>query len=291
MPRELRYNPLLNEWVIYSNDRENRPLFPRECPFCGIKDTPLSIENKYPSLGSEPVVSKHGKKAPGRCEVLIYSGDHNSRLAIMDLKDVTKVVELWKERYRELSTIYKTIYIFENRGEEIGITLNHPHGQIYAMNFYPPILLSERRRYREHMRKSERCFFCDMLEEEGEKNLRVIEKNEDFVSLIPYFARWSFETHIYPKEHVSDILCLNSASLASILRRSLRRLEGVGKSYVLCLHQFKKDFHFHIEIYPAYASKGRIKYRGGVETGAGTFINSMFPEESAKLLSGVEMVD
>ncbi|MDY6986345.1 MAG: galactose-1-phosphate uridylyltransferase [Candidatus Thermoplasmatota archaeon] len=285
MPKELRFNPLLKEWVIYADNREERPLFPQKCPFCDLAEAPVALDNRYPSLAEdEPKVSLRGREAEGKCEVIVFSKDHNTKLSSMPINEVKKVVDLWKERYRALSKRYRTVFIFENRGKEIGVTMDHPHGQIYAMDFYPPVIRQERSAYREHLRKKGRCIFCDIIgQESGEKN-RIVMENDAFIAFIPYFARWSFETHIYPKEHVSNILGVDSLKLAETLVSVLKKIEKLGSAYILCFHQSRDDFHFHAEIYPPYASVGRVKYRGGVETGAGTFINSLFPEESAEIL-------
>jgi len=288
MPKELRFNPLLKEWVIYSNNREERPLFPEKCPFCGLAEAPVALDNKYPSLAEdEPKVSAAGRKARGKCEVIIFSKDHSTKLASMPVEEVREVVDLWKERYGALSKKYRTVFIFENRGREIGVTMDHPHGQIYAMDFYPPIIRQEKNAYNERMRERGECIFCGILEQEREEKRRILLENEDFVAFVPSFARWSFETHIYSKEHISNIMGADSLRLAEILKRTLAIIEKLGGSYILCFHQLKKDFHFHAEVYPPYASVGRVKYRGGVETGAGTFINSLFPEESAEILRGL----
>jgi UDPglucose--hexose-1-phosphate uridylyltransferase len=234
----------------------------------------------------EPKVSKNGREAEGKCEVIIYSKDHNTKLASMTTEEIKKVVDLWKERYRNLSEKYRTVFIFENRGREIGVTLDHPHGQIYAMDFYPPVIREERNAYREHVHRKGSCIFCDIIEQEKKDGKRIILEDGDFIAFVPYFARWSFETHIYSKRHVSNILGIDSLHFAEMLRRVMVSIEKLGDSYILCLHQLKEDFHFHAEIYPPYATIGRVKYRGGVETGTGAFINSMFPEESAHILRG-----
>jgi UDPglucose--hexose-1-phosphate uridylyltransferase len=296
MSKELRYNPLLGEWVIYADNREERPLFPGECPFCDVEEVPVSIDNRYPSLSekkekkekkedkNKEKISEKGRRAIGKCEVIIYSKDHDTKISSMKTEEIAKVVDLWKERYEILSKKYKTVFIFENRGKEIGVTLEHPHGQIYAMNFYPPMLANERKNYNRYKKEKGRCLFCDLINHEKEEGKRILEENDTFISFVPYFARWSFETHIYPKDHVSNICKVDSLDLASILKDSLKRIEKVGEGYIFCVHQFRDDFHFHLEIYPPYSAKNRIKYRGGVETGSGTFINSIFPEDSAKML-------
>jgi len=288
MPKELRYNPLLKEWVIYSNNRESRPLFPEKCPFCDLPEAPVALDNKYPSLAEdEPKVSAMGRKARGKCEVIIFSKDHNTKLASMPVEEIKRVVDLWKERYRVLSERYRTVFIFENRGREIGVTMDHPHGQIYAMDFYPPIIRQEKNAYKEYMREKGRCIFCDIIEQERREKSRILLENEGFIAFVPSFARWGFETHIYSKKHASNILGIDSYELADALKSVMIRIEKLGGSYILCFHQLSKDFHFHAEIYPPYASVGRVKYRGGVETGTGTFINSLFPEESAEILKGI----
>ena len=192
------------------------------------------------------------------------------------------------------------VFIFENRGREIGVSLVHPHGQIYAFPFVPPIPRRELDRARAHWRRRGRCLFCAILEEERRAGVRVVFENERFVVFVPFFARIPYEVHPLPRDHVGDILGLPEESyrpLAEAVLTVLRKYDGLfGEEmpYMMVLHQSPTDgrpypyYHFHIEFYSVKQGRGRIKYRAGVETGAGMFINALSPERMAEELRAVE---
>jgi UDPglucose--hexose-1-phosphate uridylyltransferase len=291
---ELRWNPILDEWVIVASHRASRPNLPEECPFCpGAQEIPekfdvLALPNRYPSLSQD----SHG--ARGFCEVVIYSPEHNASLRKMSAGHVVKLIDLWRSRYEALGKhdFVKYVFIFENRGEKIGVTLSHPHGQIYAFPFIPPIIERELLSARKYMNKNKKCLFCDILKKEK----GIVFENAGFVSIVPSFARWSFEVHTYSKRHLGSLGDLKDGekrNLAESLKEILRKYDKLFDSempYMMVLHQIPTDgkkyphYHFHIEFYPLYRDRNKTQYRASVESGAGTFTNPSLPEESARRL-------
>jgi UDPglucose--hexose-1-phosphate uridylyltransferase len=192
----------------------------------------------------------------------------------------------------------KYVFIFENKGEAIGVTLHHPHGQIYAYPFVPPRILRELEQSKKHSDETNRCLLCDILNEEKSDGRRIVAENESFAAYIPFFARYPYETHIIAKRHLQDLTQLSKneqTDLALILKQVLvafDRLFDVSFPYMMVLHQQPTDggdynyYHFHIEFYPPMRSATKLKYLAGSETGAGMFINDTLAEEKAAELRG-----
>lgn len=181
---ELRWNPISEEWVIMATERQERPVFPKDrCPFDpgASEEMPdgydlLAIPNRFPSLRRvPPAPTMDGdvffKVAPaqGVCEVVLYSGDHDTVLEDKPLYHIKKLIDLWQNRYIELGEelFVKYVFIFENRGKEIGVTISHPHGQIYAYPFIPPLIESRLKGSRKFHEEEGRCLFCEIIAREG----------------------------------------------------------------------------------------------------------------------------
>ncbi len=318
---ELRYNPVLREWLITATHRQRRTFLPPAdyCPLCPTSDggfateipSPefdiVTFENRFPSLTLiPPVPSLEGSDlypvAPssGVCEVVIYTPDHDSTLADQPPEQILKLISVWRHRFRELDNLefIDFVFVFENKGEEMGVTLHHPHGQIYGYPFVPPIILKEVKSAQLHHAKTGQCLFCSVLQEEKDYGKRIVIENDGFVSFIPFFARYPYEVHIYPKRHVASIEELSPIEdfyLAEILKQTLSafdRLFNVSFPYVMAFHQRPSDggdyedlYHFHIEFYPPIRAQDRLKFLAGSEIGAGVFINDALPEETARQLS------
>lgn len=293
MNSKLRWNPILEEWVIIAPHRSGRPVLPKECPFCPGGDVPdefevISIPNRFPSL------LPNSRSAKGFCEVVVYSPKHDVPLKELSTSQVVKLIELWAQRYEELGAydFVKYVFIFENKGELIGVTLSHPHGQIYAFPFIPPIIERELKVARKWWRKG-KCVFCEVIKKE--RRGRVF-SNNSFVCFVPSFARFPYEVHLYPRRHFPSILELEDGEkrdLAESLKLVISKYDNhfsFELPYMMVLHQAPTDgkrypyYHFHIEFYPLHRDRDKIKYRAGVETGAGTFINPRDPEEVAREL-------
>lgn len=313
---ELRWNPLLGEWVATATQRQDRTFLPPDdfCPLCPTKpggfptEVPaveydiVVFENRFPSLKivpADPVVASSElypvRPSQGVCEVILYSPNHSSSLAQEPVEQIYKLVRVWSDRFRELGALefVKYVFIFENKGEAIGMTLHHPHGQIYAYPFIPPRITTELKQFADYHQTTGECLLCDVLFEELRAKHRIVVENDSFVALIPFFARWPYETHIYSKRHfqaLTDMSEPEMQNLASILKTVLvafDKLFEISFPYMMVMHQRPVDgapydyYHFHIEFYPPLRSANRLKYLAGSETGAGMFINDTLPEEKA----------
>lgn len=315
---ELRYNPILEEWVVTATHRQERPLLvspssdaPRPCPFCvGAEEVPedynvLSLPNRFPSFHLKPPKPDINgddfykvKKAKGVAEVVLYSSIHTTTLAEQSVEKIIDLISLWKERYEELGKkkFVKYVFFFENKGEVIGVTMPHPHGQIYAFPFIPPIIQREIASSKKFFKKNKKCIHCEVIKKEEEFQKRIIFENKTCISFIPFYARWPYEVQIYPKKHLlsfSDFNVQEIKQLAECLKQVLIRYDKLFNfsfPYVMVIHQRPTDkkeypfYHFHIEFYPPYRSANKIKYLAGSETGAGCFINDTLAEEKAEEL-------
>lgn len=323
---ELRWNPLLGEWVATATRRQDRTFLPPAdyCPLCPTKpggfptEVPASeydvvvFENRFPSLLSnpeEPAVSGSDlypvRPSQGVCEVVLYSPNHNSSLAKEPVEQIDKLVRVWTARFEELSALdfVKFVFIFENKGEAIGVTLHHPHGQIYAYPFVPPRLITELTQCAAHQSKTGKCLLCDILAEETRDGRRIVASNDSFVAFIPFFARWPYETHVFARRHfqaLPDMTRAEQRDLAEMLKMVLvafDKLFDTSFPYMMVIHQRPVDgesydyYHFHIEFYPPLRDANKLKYLAGSETGAGMFINDTLPEQKAgDLRSHIEPV-
>lgn len=313
---ELRFNPLLGEWTATATARQDRTFLPpaNYCPLCPTEpggfptEIPeptydiVAFENKFPSLRSSPETPSIAgtelypvRPSQGVCEVVVYTPNHASSLAQEPVEQIYKLVRVWTDRFKELGRLefVDYVFIFENKGEAVGVTLHHPHGQIYAYPFVPAYLLKELDQARGHMDETGRCIYCDVIREEQVYGRRVVVENGSFIAVIPFFARYPFETHIYSKSHIqalTDLDTLGQYDLAEILKQVLSAFDllfDVSFPYIMSLHQRPTDggkyehYHLHIEFYPPMRSKTKLKYLAGSEAGAGMFINDTLPEDKA----------
>lgn len=316
---ELRWNPILKKWVIVATHRQNRTYKPPKdyCPLCPTKKGGLStevpaedydivvFENKFPSLKEElPRITGTGSKffkygkAQGICEVVLFTSDHDGIMSEKPLSRYVKLVKVWRDRYQELGDkdFIDYVFIFENKGEEVGVTLHHPHGQIYAFPFIPPIIEQELDSSKEYLEKEGKCLFCKTLEEEKEDGRRIIVSNDSFSALVPFAAGYSYEVHIYTNKHLpsfNDFTEKEEIDLAAILKTLMMKFDnlfGFVLPYIMAIHQQptngtgKEYSHFHIEFYPPYRTKDKLKYLAGSELGVGAFSNDSLPEEKAQEL-------
>ena len=323
---ELRWNPILGEWTATATHRQDRTFLPPEdyCPLCPTRqggfpsEVPestydiVSFENRFPSLKKDPddpAVQGSDfypvQPAQGICEVVLYSPNHSSSLAKEPVEQIDKLVRVWTDRFAELGAydFVHYVFIFENKGEAIGVTLHHPHGQIYAYPFIPPRILKELEQAAIYKDKHDRCLYCELANQELKDGKRVIARNDTFVSVIPFFARWPYETHIYAVRHFQTLLDMSrdeQKQLAEMLKTVLvtfDKLFNISFPYMMVMHQAPTDgnnydhYHFHIEFYPPLRAANRLKYLAGSETGAGMFINDTLPEaKAAELRSHLEPV-
>jgi UDPglucose--hexose-1-phosphate uridylyltransferase len=318
---QLRWDPTLEEWVAYATHRQDRTFLPpaEYCPLCPTKpggfptEVPresydiVVFENKFPSFTPDaPEPEEPGTSltptAPGRgvAEVVLYSDDHDATLAGMGERRIRNLIEVWADRYEELGALecVDYVFIFENKGEAIGVTLHHPHGQIYAYPFIPPRPKKELQAAREYRTENEgSCLHCEMLAQEHEDGRRVVAKGEHFTAFIPFYAHFPYEVHVYARRCAPSIADLGAEErwdLTRVLKRLLvgyDRLFGFSLPYMMVMHQAPTDggdhegiAHFHIEFYPPNRTADKLKYLAGSETGAGAFIVDALPESTAQTL-------
>ena len=307
---ELRWHPLTKDWVMIASHRQERPQMPKDwCPFCpGSGQVPDKFEvykhdNDFPALSQTPPIPDDvatdffkTKEAYGKCEVILYSSEHTVTLPELSYSHVGKLVDLWVERYDELrkDPNIKFIFIFENRGEVVGVTMPHPHGQIYGYSYLPKKIELELESSKEYYDEKGSCLICDMTKNEMEVGDRVIFENDDFIVFLPFFSEYPYGVYIVSKEHKQDITKFNEierASLAEAIKDTVGMLDSLFDApfpYMMCMHQtpvnsgdYDNSYHFHIEFFPPMRSAVKQKFNASSETGAWAHCNPTAPEEKA----------
>ena len=307
---ELRYNPLLNDWTMIASHRQNRPQMPKDwCPFCpGSGKVPESYEvykydNDFPALSQTPpepddVATDFFKVKPayGKCEVVLYSPKHTATLPSLSVSHIEKLVELWQERFTELSKDenIKYIFMFENKGEPVGVTMPHPHGQIYGYSLVPKRISEELSNSKKHLEKTGRCLVCDILKNEYDEDKRVICENDDFAVILPFYSDYPYGIYIISKTHKQNITQLSESekqNFADILKKASGTLDALfdmSFPYMMCMYQNPVNgddtsaySHFHVKFYPPMRSGDKIKFNASSETGAWANCNPTAPEEKA----------
>ena len=316
---ELRWHPLVGQWVITATERQERTFLPPKdyCPLCATKPGafPTEIgeeaydvvvfENKFPSLRPEPPApaidgTEFEPVAPaaGVCEVVCYTPNHESTLAEQPIRRIEHLIQVWTDRFKSLGDRPEVKYVFEfeNKGREIGVTMFHPHGQIYSYPFIPPIIERELDQARAHREKTSRNLLLDIVKSEVDDGRRIIAQNDSFVAYIPFFARYPYEVHITAtRPGVTSFTEFEPADrkrLALILKQILVAYDNLwdfSLPYIMSIHQRPTDgqdyagiYQFHIEFYPPYRTKDKLKYLAGSEAGVGAYINDTLAEEKAK---------
>jgi UDPglucose--hexose-1-phosphate uridylyltransferase len=309
---ELRYNPFKNDWVMVASARQNRPQMPKDwCPFCpGSGRVPdaydvLKYDNDFPALSQNPPEPDdvatdffQVREAYGKCEVILYSSDHTATLPQLNVPHVKRLVDLWCERYAALSGDKKVKYvmIFENRGEVVGVTMPHPHGQIYAFPFLPKKLELKLACAQKYWNDEGRCLFCDWLKAERDSAVRVIFENEHFCVVIPFFSEFAYGVQIVSKRHTLHITDFDEAerlSLAEAVRNTVGMYDSLFDKpfpYMMCMYSAPVNmgdmacFHYHIEFLPPMRSKDKQQFLASSETGAWAHCNPTAPEDKAQEL-------
>jgi UDPglucose--hexose-1-phosphate uridylyltransferase len=316
---QLRYDPLLDEWVAIAAHRQARTFLPPsdECPLCPStprhkSEIPASdydvvvFENRFPSFSDRLVAEDAGEITPftptrsggGRCEVVCFTADHNASFATLSPQRVRTVLDALADRTAELSALpsVEQVFCFENRGVEIGVTLHHPHGQIYGYPFVTPhtrTMLAAARRHAE--RTGGRNLYADVLAAEQAAGDRVVAGNEHWTAYVPAASRWPFEVQLAPHRQLPDIPALHDAERAAfgplyldVLRR-FDRLFGTPMPYISAWHQApvradRELAYLHLQVFSIRRAAGKLKYLAGSEAAMGVFINDVSPEQAAQLL-------
>ncbi len=320
----LRLDALVNEWVVVASHRQHRIFLPPKelCPLCPttaekkteIPDSNYEVvvfENRAPALRSPASnwalpsitgIDTPDADAAGACEVVCYTADHNTSFAKLSIQQIRTVLEAWKDRTAELSKLpyIAHIFPFENRGEEVGVTLSHPHGQIYAYSFLPPRIEQMLGAAAAHLKRTGRVLLDDVIAREVKDKERVIAQNDEWIAFVPYAARYPFEIHLAPKRSVADFTQLDDAQsqlFPPIAKEILARLDGVfgiEMAYIASWHQApvrsgRDSMRLHWQIVSVRRQPGKLKYLSGSESGMGAFIMDLAPEQSAQQLRDVEL--
>ncbi|MEU3900939.1 galactose-1-phosphate uridylyltransferase [Streptomyces sp. NPDC045251] len=310
---EVRRDPLLGDSVAIASHRQGRTYHPPadQCPLCPSHGERLSeipdssydvvvFENRFPSLAGDS----------GRCEVVCFTSDHNASFADLSEEQARLVLDAWTDRTSELSHLpsVEQVFCFENRGAEIGVTLGHPHGQIYAYPFTTPRTAQMLRSLAAHKDATGGENLFDAVLDEELAGERVVLEGEHWAAFVPYSAHWPYEVHLYPKRRVPDLLGLDEAARAEFpqvyleLLRRFDRIFGEGEPptpYIAAWHQApfgqledfegvtRDDFALHLELFTIRRTSGKLKFLAGSESGMDVFINDVPPERAAERLREV----
>lgn len=296
---QLRHDPLLDEWIAIASHRQGRTHLPPadECPLCPStagRHTEIPspaydvvvFENRFPSFGGDA----------GRCEVVCFTDEHEASFADLKPAQVRLVVDAWADRTEALGARpdVAQVYCFENRGKEIGVTLEHPHGQIYAYPYLPPRTAKVLASVRTHREATGRDLFAEVLETEfaGE---RVVAESPHWTAFVPQAARWPVELHLYPRRRrVPDLPALTDAErddLAQIyphLLRTFDRLYERPTPYIAAWHQApsgaREEWNLHLQLFSIRRAEDKLKYLAGSESAMGAFVTDTVPEDVAARL-------
>lgn len=307
---ELRWHPLIEDWVMIASHRQNRPQMPKDwCPFCpGSGKVPeqfdvYEYDNDFPALSQNPpepddVATDFFKVKPayGKCEVILYSPEHTVTLPELSVDHISKLVDLWIERFNAISADenIKYVFIFENRGEAVGVTMPHPHGQIYGYSVTPKKIQLELDSSKKHYDEKGKCLFCDMLENEQKEQDRIIFETEHFSVFLPFFCEYPYGVYIMSKRHLSNITEFTDEEkkdFAKVLRETSGMLDSlfdIKFPYMMCMHNAPVNgedtsdyYHFHVEFFPPMRSADKIKFNASSETGCWAHCNPTAPEAKA----------
>ncbi|MFB7447230.1 galactose-1-phosphate uridylyltransferase [Streptomyces sp. NPDC056194] len=304
---EIRYDELTGDRVAVASHRQARTYHPPAdaCPLCPARDGRESeipeesyevvvFENRFPSLSG----------GVGRCEVVCFTDDHTDSFADLTEERAALVLDAWTDRTAALAALpgVEQVYCFENRGAEIGVTLPHAHGQIYAFPYVTPRTAAMRRRADEHRAATGRNLFDDVVARERADGERVVLETEHWIAFVPYAAHWPYEVHLHPKRRVPDLLALDAAArteCAQVYLELLRRFDRIfgpdepPTPYIAAWHQApftderREDFGLHLELFTVRRASGKLKFLAGTESGMGAFMNDIRPEDAARRLREV----
>ncbi|MER7311060.1 MULTISPECIES: galactose-1-phosphate uridylyltransferase [Streptomyces] len=304
---EIRRDPLLGDSVAIASHRQARTYHPPadECPLCPSRDGRFSeipdaeydvavFENRFPSLAGDS----------GRCEVVCFTSDHDVSFAGLTEEQAALVLAAWTDRTADLAALpqVEQVFCFENRGAEIGVTLGHPHGQIYGYPFVTPRTERMLRSAAAHRAETGGNLFDAVVARELSDGDRIVLEGEHWVAFVPYAAHWPYEVHLYPRRRVADLRELDEAARTEFpqvyleLLRRFDRIFGPGEPptpYISAWHQApfrapgREEFGLHLELFTIRRTSGKLKFLAGSESGMDVFINDVPPEAAAQRLREV----
>jgi len=303
---EIRLDVLTGDYVAMAAHRMNRTYLPpaNENPLAPTRpgEPPTEIpapdydvvvfENRFPSFSG----------GIGRCEVVCFTSDPTGSFATLSERRARTVIEAWADRTEVLSALPSTRQVvpFENRGEEIGVTLAHPHGQIYAYPYLPPRTQALVRQARAHRAATGGSLLADVLADEQRAEVRMVLRGEQWSAYVPLAAKWPLEVHLAPHRDVPDLAALTGAERAELavvyldlLQRVDRFFPGVARTpYIAAWHQApvgedRELGRLHLQLFSVMRAPGRLKFLAGSESGLGAWINDTTPERIARRLRDV----
>lgn len=311
---EVRYDALNNTWVAIAAHRQTRTHLPatHECPLCpstpeNLSEIPATgyevvvFDNRFPSLSQTDKpwsLSTDGvdgaAPAVGKCEVVCFSQDHTASFADLDEEQARLVFDVWADRTAALMDLHSTaiVFPFENRGKDIGVTLHHPHGQIYAYPFVPPTAERMLRQAQNFRARTGKDLFAELISREVRDASRILLNGEHWIAYVPYAARWPYEIHLVPHRDVKDFSDLTDDERAEGSRaylellRAFDRIFGLPMPYVASWQQAPKGAlrdvaRLHLQLASPRRAVDKLKMLAGSEQGMGAFINDIAPEAAA----------
>lgn len=314
-----RWHPLRGEWVAYASHRQGRtfmpppeynplaptrdPQFPTEMPQ-GQYDVAV-FENRFPSMTlaahDPPSAIVETLPADGACEVVVFTQDPQAPLSSLPLDHLDLLLQVWSDRTRVIGSNPHMQYVlpFENKGVEVGVTLHHPHGQIYAYPFVPPVPARMHASQSDYYQAHQRGLLQDLIQQEIQDDQRIVYRDEWAIAWVPVCARYPYEVWVAPIQPVASLIDLKPEqrrSLAKALKTVTLKYDGLWNRpfpYLMAWFQAPTDgqphpeWHFHAEFYPPYRTPDKLKYLAGTELAAGMFASDALPEEKAKELQAV----
>jgi UDPglucose--hexose-1-phosphate uridylyltransferase len=323
-PAELRWDALAGEWVIIAGQRQDRTFQPPapQCPLCPSAPGRLTeipapgydvvvFENRFPALpagvagvaggaaGVAGVPGGPGGATTGRCEMVCFTSHHDASFASLAARRVRTVLEAWADRTAVLGSTpgIAQVYCFENRGEQTGVTLDHPHGQIYGFPFVTPRTAHMLSQLRAHAEAGRGNLFDRLVAGEQVAGTRIVASNQHWTAFVPAAARWPYEILLFPAQRVPSIPALGEQArqaFCEIYPDLLRRFDalfGMPLPYIAAWHQAParsgaagQEFGLHLQLMTVQRAPGKLKYLAGSESGMGTWINDITPEHAAAAL-------
>ena len=317
---ELRYDPFTGEWIAVAGHRQTRTFLPSasECPLCPTRDGLLSeipeaqydvavFENRFPSLRDpegdwQRPAPDWGATAPaaGRCEVVCFSDDHHGAFKLLSPESALLVIEAWADRTAAMAALpyIRQVFPFENRGEEIGVTLHHPHGQIYGYSYLPPRMVKLLELATAYRLRTSRHLIADVVASELTDGRRTVFEAEHWVAFVPIAARWPYEVQVHPRREVHDFTELTAAEkqeLAHLLPRLFRALDNLfdlPMPYVAAWFQApfngpeqeRVGITLHLQLQSTRRAPGKLKFPAGSEMAMWAYISDVPAEQSAAQL-------
>lgn len=315
----LRWHPLRGEWVTYAAYRQDRTFLPppEYNPFMPggsatyVSELPAGnwdvavFDNRFPSLSlaatQAPTLIVPTLPAIGHCDVVVFTQDPQASLGTLSLEHLKLLLDVWADRTDLLGSSPDIAYVmpFQNRGAEVGVTLHHPHGQIYAYSSVPPVPARMQEIAQQHYERHRCGILQELIKREIDDEVRLIYLGKEAVAFVPVCARYPFEVWVAPIEPVGTFVQLSSAQridLARALQTVLRKFDALWDRpfpYLMVWYQAPVDgqphpeSHLHAEFYPPYRTRDKLKYLAGTEIGSGLFAMDTLPETSAAMLRQV----